>query len=74
MGTGNNDVGKDTPHTATGRPGTKCQGAMSLQGYGWHGNECYPQGFVRLVGHRDPQPSRGWDRLRVTGNATQPID
>ena len=37
------------------RPPAKCQGAMSQQGYGSHGNECYPQNMVQLVGYRSPQ-------------------
>lgn len=37
------------------RPPAKCQGAMSQQGYGAHGNECYPQHMVQLVGYRSPQ-------------------
>jgi hypothetical protein len=72
VGTGNNDVGKDTPISAPGRPlistvhaRAKCQGAMSQQGYGSHGNECYPQQLVQLVGYRDPQPQQSWDRLRT---------
>ncbi|WPO39866.1 hypothetical protein [Tardiphaga sp. 42S5] len=71
MGTGNNDVGKDTPISAgrspisTVRPRAECQGAMSQQGYGSHGNECYPQQLVQLVGYRDPQPQQSWDRLRT---------
>ena len=28
---------------------------MSQQGYGAHGNECYPQHMVQLVGYRSPQ-------------------
>jgi hypothetical protein len=28
---------------------------MSQQGYGAHGNECYPQNMVQLVGYRHPQ-------------------
>ncbi|MDB5617653.1 hypothetical protein [Tardiphaga sp.] len=28
---------------------------MSQQGYGAHGNECYPQNMVQLVGYRSPQ-------------------
>jgi hypothetical protein len=72
VGTGNNDVGKDTPISASGRPAItvvrplakKCQGAMSQQGFGGHGNECYPQKLVQLVGHRGPQSKDSWDRLR----------
>lgn len=43
--------------TATPKPRlpTKGQGAMSQQGYGAHGNECYPQNMVQLVGYRHPQ-------------------
>lgn len=71
MGTGNNEVGKDTPInpsgrplTTTARPATRCQGAMSQQGFGAHGNECYPQKLVQLVGYRGPQSQDSWDRLR----------
>lgn len=71
MGTGNNDVGKDTPISASGRPlvttarpPAKCQGAMLQQGFGAHGNECYPQKLVQLVGYRGPQSQELWDRLR----------
>jgi len=28
---------------------------MSQQGFGAHGNECYPQNMVQLVGYRDPK-------------------
>jgi hypothetical protein len=43
----------------------RCQGAMSQQGFGWHGNECYPQKLVQLVGHREPRTAPdAWDRLR----------
>ena len=45
----------DTPRTPKTRPPAKCQGAMSQQGYGAHGNECYPQHMVQLVGYRSPQ-------------------
>jgi hypothetical protein len=45
----------DTPRTTKVRPPAKCQGAMSQQGYGSHGNECYPQHMVQLVGYRSPQ-------------------
>jgi hypothetical protein len=70
VGTGNNDVGKDIPINASGRPLTtarppaRCQGAMSQQGFGAHGNECYPQKLVQLVGYRGPQSQDSWDRLR----------
>lgn len=81
MGTGNNEVGKDTPITATGRPmistvrpGVKCQGAMSQQGYGANGNECYPQKLVQLVGYRGPQPQQSWDRLRTRHTITHPAE
>ena len=81
MGTGNNDVGKDIPISASGRPlnaavrpPAKCQGAMSQQGFGWHGNECYPQKLVQLVGHRDPQSHKLWDRLRLTKGPAQPVE
>jgi hypothetical protein len=77
VGTGNNDVGKDTPIGAPGRPlistvrpPARCQGAMSQQSYGSHGNECYPQKLVQLVGYRDPQSQESWDRLRTKRVAT----
>jgi hypothetical protein len=79
VGTGNNDVGKDTPISAPGRistvrPRAKCQGAMSQQGYGSHGNECYPQKLVQLVGYRDPQSHESWDRLRTKRAITHPAE
>ena len=43
------------PVNSKPRPATKCQGAMSQQGFGAHGNECYPQNMVQLVGYRDPK-------------------
>jgi hypothetical protein len=43
-----------TEPPAAVRPRGKCQGAMSQQGYGAHGNESYPQKLLQLVGHRDP--------------------
>ena len=45
----------ERPLTRKERPPAKCQGAMSQQGYGSHGNECYPQNMVQLVGYRSPQ-------------------
>jgi hypothetical protein len=51
----------------------KCQGAMSQQGYGAHGNESYPQKLVQLVGHRDPDAyleAWGPRSKRVAGSAT----
>lgn len=57
----------------TPRPRAKCQGAMSQQGYGAHGNESYPQKLVQLVGHRDPEAFlEAWGpRLkRVAGSAS----
>lgn len=45
----------ETPRTPKIRPPAKGQGAMSQQGYGSHGNECYPQHMVQLVGYRSPQ-------------------
>ncbi|SFL61127.1 hypothetical protein SAMN03159423_2819 [Bradyrhizobium sp. NFR13] len=81
MGTGNNDVGKDTPIGAPGRPlistvrpRTECQGAMSQQGYGSHGHECYPQKLVQLVGYRSPQSQESWDRLRTKRTITHPAE
>lgn len=39
---------------------------MSLQGYGAHGNECYPQKLVQLVGYRDPSARmEAWDRPKL---------
>jgi len=73
VGTGNNDVGKDTPINPSGRslmttarPAARCQGAMLQQGFGAHGNECYPQKLVQLVGYRGPPSKESWDRLRRT--------
>ena len=45
----------ETPRTPKIRPAAKCLGAMSQQGFGAHGNECYPQHMVQLVGYRSPQ-------------------
>ena len=45
----------ETPRPPKIRPPAKCLGAMSLQGFGAHGNECYPQHMVQLVGYRSPQ-------------------
>lgn len=81
MGTGNNDVGMETSIASAAtlsadavKRSARCQGAMSQQGYGWHGNECYPQKLVRLVGYREPQArSEAWDRLRLK-RAKQPAD
>ena len=48
------------------RPPAKCQGAMSQQGNGAHGNESYPQKLVQLVGCRDPEMQlEAWGRLRL---------
>jgi hypothetical protein len=50
------------------RPPTRCQGAMSQQGSGAHGNESYPQKLVQLVGHRDPEARlEAWGRLQLKG-------
>jgi hypothetical protein len=39
---------------------------MSQQGFGAHGNECYPQKLVQLVGYRDPDTRmESWDRLKL---------
>jgi hypothetical protein len=38
------------------RTHARCQGAMSLQGNGAHGNESYPQKLVQLVGYAIPMP------------------
>jgi hypothetical protein len=43
------------PSLSNQRSRAKCQGAMSQQGYGAHGNECYPQNMVQLIGYRDPR-------------------
>jgi hypothetical protein len=48
------------------RPAAKCQGAMSQQGSGAHGNESYPQKLVQLVGYRDPEMQlEAWGRLKL---------
>lgn len=48
------------------RPAAKCQGAMSQQGSGAHGNESYPQKLVQLVGYRDPEMQlEAWSRLKL---------
>lgn len=86
MATGNKDVGRQTSiiageatlvpteDKAAGKP-SRCQGAMSQQGYGWHGNECYPQKLVQLVGYRGPLTNpESWDRLRLKRNLTHPAD
>lgn len=72
MEPGNNDVGMETSIAPTDNPTPadkakreRGQGAMSQQGFGWHGNECYPQKLVQLIGHREPRTAPGqWDRLR----------
>lgn len=59
--------------SASGRPvvqnlrqAVKCQGAMSQQGTGAHGNESYPQKLVQLVGYRDPEMQlEAWGRLKL---------
>ena len=73
MGTGNNDVGKDTPTSASPAvtAQVRCQGAMSQQGFGAHGNECYPQKLVQLVGYRGPLARESWDRLRTRRSIIQ---
>jgi hypothetical protein len=48
-------VATDLPQSAKIRSLARCQGAMSQQGYGAHGNDCYPQNMVQLVGYRSPQ-------------------
>jgi hypothetical protein len=48
-------VASDSAQSLKARPPAKSQGAMSQQGYGAHGNECYPQHMVQLVGYRSPQ-------------------
>jgi hypothetical protein len=45
---------------------------MSLQGYGAHGNESYPQKLLQLVGYRDPDAHlEAWGPLlkRAVGGA-----
>ncbi|MET0220515.1 MAG: hypothetical protein ABW213_07655 [Tardiphaga sp.] len=77
MEPGNNDVGMETSIAPADAPASadkakrRGQGAMSQQGFGWHGNECYPQKLVQLVGHREPRTApEMWDRLRKA-HATQ---
>ena len=58
------------------RAPAKCQGAMSQQGYGSHGNECYPQNMVQLVGYRSPQAlamaqAEAVERLRLKRSLDQ---
>ncbi|MEH2469397.1 hypothetical protein V1281_001353 [Nitrobacteraceae bacterium AZCC 2161] len=77
MGTNSTPGSDEAPAGASGRPlisnprpPAKCQGAMSQQGFGAHGNECYPQKLVQLVGYRDPQAlidaqTEAWERLRL---------
>lgn len=82
MEPGNNDVGMETsiaptdaPETADKAKRARCQGAMSQQGFGWHGNECYPQKLVQLVGHREPRTAPdAWDRLRKKRAADHSAD
>jgi hypothetical protein len=86
--TSNAHVGNEASVDASGRPvnanthnvkmraPAKCQGAMSQQGYGAHGNECYPQNMVQLVGYRDPQAlvdarSEATERLRLQRSFNQ---
>jgi hypothetical protein len=64
------------PLSPNPRPKAKCQGAMSQQGYGWHGNECYPQNMVQLVGYRSPQAlalaqAEAAERLRLKRSLDQ---
>jgi hypothetical protein len=66
--TGVNTPGDTSEQSAAlkNRPDRKCQGAMSQQGFGAHGNECYPQKLVQLVGYRDPDTRmESWDRLKL---------
>lgn len=84
MGTGNNDVGKAPSkktlldQSSLNTPAVlqikRCQGAMSQQGFGAHGNECYPQKLVQLVGYRGPQSQESWDRLRLKRSVIQSAD
>lgn len=60
---GQNAAGSSVP---TVRARARCQGAMSQQGSGSHGNESYPQKLVQLVGHRDPDARlEAWGRLHL---------
>ncbi|MDB5655699.1 MAG: hypothetical protein JWQ94_3312 [Tardiphaga sp.] len=73
----------EAPHGATERPEVKkerpparCQGAMSQQGYGAHGNESYPQHMVQLVGYRSPRAlaaaqAEAVERLRLKHSLDQ---
>lgn len=66
----------DRPLTPKLRPPAKCQGAMSQQGYGAHGNESYPQHMVQLVGYRSPQAlavaqAEAVERLRLKHSLDQ---
>ena len=66
----------ERPLTRKERPPAKCQGAMSQQGYGAHGNECYPQNMVQLVGYRSPQAlalaqAEAVERLRLKRSLDQ---
>lgn len=65
-----------TPSNPAHRPRAKCQGAMSQQGFGAHGNECYPQNMVQLVGYRDPKAlvdaqADAWERLKLKRSLSQ---
>lgn len=62
VGTSSTQESSATPAGGTERPPIRPEraparnlGAMSQQGYGAHGNECYPQNMVQLVGYRSPQ-------------------
>jgi hypothetical protein len=60
---GQKAVGPSLPDLRTH---ARCQGAMSLQGNGAHGNESYPQKLVQLVGYRDPDARlEAWGRQRL---------
>ena len=69
MGSGNTDVGNDTPTRKPGRPVERqgetsehpvspC-GAMSQQGSEFRGNVSAPQKFVQLVGCRERKSGTG---------------
>ncbi len=66
----------ELPLTPKERAPAKCQGAMSQQGYGAHGNECYPQNMVQLIGYRSPQAlavaqAEAIERLRLKRSMDQ---
>lgn len=48
-------VAIDNAKNSKVRPRSEYSGAMSQQGFGSLGHECYPQHMVQLVGYRSPQ-------------------